>query len=336
MFKEVAPGIFKIVQKKRSRLAAFSVNVYVIAGKDGLVFDSGMGDRKSGAYLARQVRHIEETMRERGEACSITRVLPSHGHWDHFSGVEGLRERLGLRVLATPKMRPHMRSRRLYRKSFRKEIRFEAKPDPWPIRILQGFARNLVSDFFMFVYGVRFVNEPMEMVEEGASLTIHGEAWEIHGVPGHCDDDIVLFNRERGILFCGDIVLRVINTWIGPPRSNLDLYMKALDTLRSFPGLKLILPSHGSPITDPYTRLDQAIAHRHKRRDEVIGIVEKAGGRGIDFDRIMDMIYPGQNVTERFIAHGWVYLTLQSLMETHVVETSIRQNRLYFRMAGSL
>lgn len=335
MVKEVVPGIFQIGQKKRSRLASFSVNVFVIAGKDGLVFDAGMGDRKSGDYLAGQIRKIEQTMRNRGEECAITRVLPSHGHWDHFSGAEGLRKRLGLRVLATPAMRKHMTSRSLYRKSFRKEAAFHAKPYPWPVHAIKGVARNIVSDFFMFLYGVRFVKEPIEVVEEGSSLTIHGEAWEIHGVPGHCDDDIVLFNRDRGILFCGDIVLRTINTWIGPPRSNLELYIKALHTLKTFPGLRMILPSHGSPITEPYIRLDQAIAHRHKRTDEVIGIVQRAGESGIDFDSVMDAIYPGQNVTERFIANGWVYLTLEFLMKNQMVGTTIRNNRLYFNTTGT-
>lgn len=335
MAEEVAPGIFLVRQKKRSRLASFSVNVYVIGGKDGLVFDAGMGDKHSGRKLVRQIRLIEDTMRKRGQECTITRVLPSHGHWDHFSGIEYVRKHLGLNVMATPKMRQTISSKSVYKQSFRKEARFVARPDPLPVRVLRTLAKRLVSEYFMAVYGVRFVKEPMTMVSEGSSLVINGEPWEIHGVPGHCDDDIVLFNRQRGILFCGDIVLRVINTWIGPPRSDLELYIKALHTLKSFPGLKLILPAHGSPISEPYERLDQAIAHRHKRTDEVVGIVEKAGDTGIDFDGIMNDIYPGQNVTERFIAQGWVYLTLQSLLDKQAVDTSIRNNRLYFHAIES-
>jgi glyoxylase-like metal-dependent hydrolase (beta-lactamase superfamily II) len=127
MAEEVAPGIFRIGLRRRNRIAPFSVSVYVIAGEDGLVFDGGLGGRKAGRFLHREIRSIEATMAARGIPCSITRVLPSHGHWDHFSGVAYMKKHLGLTVLSTPKMFESMGSRSNYRESFWKEREIDRK-----------------------------------------------------------------------------------------------------------------------------------------------------------------------------------------------------------------
>lgn len=66
MLNEVAPDIFRISQNKRTWFAPFSVNVFVIAGENGLVFDAGMGGRKSGEFMGEQIREIEALMKQRG------------------------------------------------------------------------------------------------------------------------------------------------------------------------------------------------------------------------------------------------------------------------------
>lgn len=317
MQREVAPGVFLISQRKRTRFAPFSVNVYVIAGENGLVFDGGMGGKKVTDALVRQIRNIEDTLKARGEACHITRVLPSHGHWDHFSGIEGLRKKLGLQVLATPGMKDSIGSKTIYRQNFRKEAQFIDTPDSY----VRRWTHALMDALFFWAYSVTFVSGPMEMVDEHTIFEINGESWELLHMPGHCDDDIVLFNRSRGVLLCGDIVLRAVNTWLGPPRSNLEQYLETLEKLMALPGLTLILPAHGSPITDPYKRLNDAANHRRKRTVEVLTLIKQAGSDGVDFETLFTTIYPSLTLKERFIARGWVLLTLQYLIQKNRVNS---------------
>ncbi|GAB6098012.1 MBL fold metallo-hydrolase [Desulfatiferula olefinivorans] len=332
MVREVAPGVFLITQKKRTRFAPFSVNIYVIAGENGLVFDAGMGGRKNAERLARQIREIETLVRSRGQACRITRVLPSHGHWDHFSGIEGLSRRLGLEVLATPAMQNTITSRVRYRKSFRKECAVIETPMPVYRRWSRTLGQALADALFFAVYRVRFVTGPVTLIGTPSVFHIGGQDWELMAMPGHCDDDVVLFNRTRGLLLCGDIVLRAVNTWLGPPRSDLRKYMATLDRLAALPGLSLILPAHGSPIDEPYQRLAQASDHRRKRTLEIINLIRQAGSDGISFDQLFTHLYPSLSFKERFLARGWILLTLQYLIDEHTIARRIVNRTLVFHL----
>ena len=336
MLREVAHGIFLISQRKQTRLAPFFVNLYVIGGENGLVFDAGMGGRKSGAYLARQIRIIEKRMRERGETCRITRVLPSHGHWDHFSGVEYLRKTLGLKVLATPKLQQTILTKQQYRDSLRRETRLIQTPVSRFRKSLYRLTHWLRDELFSQAFKVAYVTGPVDTISDQAVFSINNETWHLMEMPGHCDDDIVLFNRSRGILLCGDIVLRSVNTWIGPPRSDLALYMDSLKKIRALKGLTLILPAHGSPIDQPYERLDQALEHRRKRTREVQTLVRGAGDRGIDFNTLFKTIYPSCSFQDRIITRGWILLTLKYLMDRDCIASRTEGGRVLFFPAAKI
>lgn len=334
MLNEVAPDIFRISQNKRTWFAPFSVNVFVIAGENGLVFDAGMGGRKSGEYMAEQIREIEALMKQRGKPCRISRVMISHGHWDHFSGASYLRDKLGLSILTSRGMFNSIKSRKTYRQSFRRQTAVIQTPLPWVIRKGYSITHLLLDILFFIAFKVRFVPKPVEMVTDHAELHIGNDRWEVLMMPGHCDDDMVLMNHEKGILLCGDIVLRSVNTWLGPPRSNLERYMKSLNDLARIPGLKLILPAHGSPVTDPYTRLHEAVEHRKKRTMEVVQIIKNGGEEGISFEKIFKTIYPSLRLKERMIARGWILLTIMYLMDKSMVVSEIVKGKKLFRVVS--
>ena len=331
MITEVAPDIFRIGQKKRSWIAPFSVNVYVIAGEDGLVFDAGLGGRKACDRMVSQIRDIEALMEQRGKPCRITRLLVSHGHWDHFSGAAGLRDRLGLRILANSRTARTMASRKNYRRSFRGETALIHDGRSWFFRTCAALGQYILDTLFFQAFRVRFVPGPVETVSDRQILTIGDSAWELRLMPGHCDDDMVLVNHEQGVLLCGDIVLRAVNTWLGPPRSNLANYMKSLELIAAIPGLRLILPAHGSPVTEPYKRLREASEHRKKRTLELLRFIQKKGKKGAAFDHIFHNFYPALGYTERIIARGWILVTLMDLMERGLIVTEIVKKKKIFR-----
>jgi glyoxylase-like metal-dependent hydrolase (beta-lactamase superfamily II) len=110
--KEIAPDIFKITQTLSLKQLKFSVNVYVIAGENGLIFDSGYGSRQAGNSLVRSIHRISGLMKDRGQPFRITRAMSSHGHWDHFSGLQHLQRTLGIDILATQKQAEKLGSKK--------------------------------------------------------------------------------------------------------------------------------------------------------------------------------------------------------------------------------
>lgn len=311
---EAAPGIFRITQTMGWQQIRSSVNVYVIPGRNGLVFDSGYGNSRSLARLGRGIADISAQMTARGKDGTVTRALASHGHWDHFSGLWFLQQGLGLEILATARQAGKIESKAGYRHYFWEEREMLNRPAPSFLRPAYGLRNRLVNSLLMRLCRIGFVPGPVTVVDENAILTINGETWEIIPVPGHCDDDIVLFNRDRGILLAGDLVLRRITTWLGPPKSDLGDYMTSLERLSRLPGLRLILPAHGSPVTDPYDRLRNAITHRRRRTDQVRRLIADSGIRGLSFGALYDRLYPGKRL-QRPLLGGWITVTLKYLLD---------------------
>jgi glyoxylase-like metal-dependent hydrolase (beta-lactamase superfamily II) len=89
--------------------------------------------------------------------------------------------------------------------------------------------------------------------------------------PGHSADSVSLLLSADGALLTGDTVLGRGTTVIGTDGSLAD-YLRSLDTLRALSesaGLRVLLPGHGPLLNDPAGVLDEYIAHRATRLDEI-------------------------------------------------------------------
>ncbi len=329
--KEVAPGIFMITEKENGRFVKFAVNVYVIADSEGLIFDAGYGRKKTIRYLIDCLTEIKIIMMQRGIKTDINRILPSHGHWDHFSGITRLKEKTGIRVLSTERMMKKIGSKKIYRNSFRRSTEIINVPVSALKRIWYKIGHAIIDELYLKTFGVKFIKCPVEIIAEDAIISTGERRWEVIYLPGHCDDHIVLYNRKEGILLAGDMLLRTVTTWLGPPRSNLADYIKSLEFLLALPELKLILPAHGSPIPEPRHRIQEAISHRKKRTDELLDLIRKKGDTGITFNQIFHTYYPKVRLQEKLILRGWILTTLEYLNEKALITGSIEGNSKTFR-----
>ncbi len=310
--KELYPGIFLVTERGGWGPMRPPMNIYILTGEQGLVYDAGYGTGGSVRYLVREIRSIEELCRGRGEACSITRVLPSHAHPDHFSGLCALRYELGLKILLTRMMTDTIGSREMYRESYRVD---KERRNALARIAVERVIGPVVSRFYEALYGTRFIADPDEIVGEGAALDIGGRSWRVKASPGHSPDHISLYDEGSGILLGGDNVLRSVTTWLGPPKSDLDDYIRTLETIRDLPRLSVILGSHGSAVDNPRERIDEIIQWRRQRLDHVLEAVRKGGGAGISKDDVLRAIYRGEGMMKRYMADGWVDLSLRSLAD---------------------
>jgi glyoxylase-like metal-dependent hydrolase (beta-lactamase superfamily II)/8-oxo-dGTP pyrophosphatase MutT (NUDIX family) len=116
-------------------------------------------------------------------------------------------------------------------------------------------------------------------VEEGTVLDL-GTApdgkgrWHLQAIhtPGHAAGHLAFYEPRYRLLFVGDMVSTLSSIVIAPPDGDLAVYIDSLLRLQTFPA-RLLLPSHGSPSARPDFVLEQCLAHRREREEQLVQIL---------------------------------------------------------------
>ena len=257
--QEVYPDIFLIKEKGTFGAIKPPENIYILAGSDGIIFDAGYGTKKVVKYLIKEIKKIEQIYTENNREFKLTRILVSHCHPDHFSGLERIRKALGIKVSLTKRSAEIIKNK----KSFMNSFETDAYEDYFRVkktvsRKIINVLRNVGSKmFYQRIYGVSYIDDPDIILDSNSEIMINGESWKIFPSPGHALDHISLYNEEKGILFSGDNILRAITTWLGPPNSDVAEYIRTIKKIEKLPNLKLIFSAHGSPIENPQERITE-------------------------------------------------------------------------------
>ncbi len=311
--EEIYPGIFKVTQH-RSRKIAPPVNIYIIAGSEGLIFDAGYGDNTSLRLVGEAIKYVQSI----NAKWHISNVLPSHTHPDHFSGLTGLRQHFGITIMLTQKMARVLANPKAYRHSYRLSTLQQYRYSTVFQRISERALQPVFRSMYKRVYGIAFPGSPDRTVCSGEVIAINGFNFDILHGPGHCDDHIMLYDRKEGILFAGDNILRSIYTWLGPPRSDLAQYYSTLAMCLHLPNLQLILSAHGSAIQNPKERIKEIIEYRTLRTKQVYSIVANETD-GISFAKLLNILYP-RSLQRRWLAKGWIIVTLEYLVNNNILK----------------
>ncbi len=330
--KEVYPGIFLIKEKGTSGAIKPPENIYVLAGSDGIIFDAGYGTKKAIKHLITELKKIEEIYKEQNEEFKLTRIIVSHCHPDHFSGLKRIREALGIKISLTKKSAEIIKDK----KSFIKSFETDAYKDY--MRVRKNITRRIINVlrnvgsrlFYQRIYGVSYIDDPEEILDENEDIIINGEVWQIFPSPGHAIDHISLYNKEKGILFSGDNILRSITTWLGPPNCDISEYIKSIEMIQNLPNLKLILAAHGSPIENPKERIAEILTHRKEREKQVLYIIYENSDNGISPKDIIKAIYPKDSRFLHQVARGWIVLTLKMLEEKNLIKRQDTKKKIIF------
>lgn len=324
---EVCPGIFSISEKGLSKSFKPPVNIYVICGRDGIIFDAGYGNMCAVRSFASGFKSILRECRARGEDVAITRIIPSHAHADHFAGLKKLSMKYRFAILLTRRMGDIIRDEKTYKNSFAYDESRMGES-----RRHKGRMRRLIDRLSYRLYkhswGIDYINMPDSFIDEGGSIKVNDTQWSIIHTPGHSDDHISLFNSSTGVLLSGDNILRSKFTWLGPPRSDIDEYLEMLRKVRDLPGLKVILPGHGSIIENPAERIGEIISYWDNRMIQLHQCIKSAECSGISFKELMFKLYPGRGKMKHEFARGWVMLFLDKLAGEKVI--SISDGRFYY------
>jgi glyoxylase-like metal-dependent hydrolase (beta-lactamase superfamily II) len=118
--------------------------------------------------------------------------------------------------------------------------------------------------------------EGMERLRDGQAIRMPGVSLTVVATPGHTPDHAAFFLPEDRALFTGDAVLGRGTSVIDPPEGDLAQYLRSLQRMRDL-GPTTIYPGHGPVVLDALGKLDEYLAHRQMREEQVLqGLAEGA------------------------------------------------------------
>lgn len=330
--KEIYPGIYVIKEVGRFKTIKPPVNIYLISGADGIMFDAGYGDKKTIRKVCDEIETLKLEYSKKEETFNISRILISHCHPDHFSGLKILRKYLKIRIVLTKNQAKLIKNKKKYHEAFDGDSYMDYLIIKKGIRgkIRSLFERLLSHFIYRMFYRMTFITEVDELIENETQIIINGEKWVVIASPGHSSDHISLFNEERGVLLSGDNVLPSITTWLGPPDSDISAYIETIQHIQNLPNLNTILPAHGDVISNPQQRIKEILAHRKERTAQTFQIISENRDQGISPKNIIKTLYPDANKVMREFARGWVCLTLISLEEQNKINRKEDKNHIKF------
>ena len=112
--------------------------------------------------------------------------------------------------------------------------------------------------------------EPTHLVDEGDTLALAGEPFEVLVLPGHADGHIALLGTHSGRLFGGDVLLNEITPNVGRWEDNepdpLGRYLATLARIREL-APAVVYPGHRTVIDTPAARALEIALHHVERLD---------------------------------------------------------------------
>lgn len=147
-------------------------------------------------------------------------------------------------------------------------------------------------------------------VAGGETLTIEGMPLQVVATPGHTNEHVCYLTPD-GDLFSGDTILGFGTTAIFPPDGHMADYFRSLRTLRELQPRR-IHPAHGPTRDDAVALIDEYIAHRLQREQQILDAVT-AGARTTP--EIRARIYPNLDPRLTFAAEIQIEAHLIKLRE---------------------
>ncbi|KJS14445.1 MAG: hypothetical protein VR78_04470 [Hoeflea sp. BRH_c9] len=237
------------------------VNIYLIKEADGwAIIEAGANTQAGRDLWPLLLEALPEPRR-------ITRIIVTHSHPDHVGAAGFLCELTGAPLVMT---------KREYHLAI--EMLENAEVDRGTYRTF--FQRHGLSDVttdivlslsYDYRVGMGRLPTHCDYIVDGDIMTIGEREYAVITGGGHSPQLAMLYDKERGILICGDQVLSRISPNVGvlamqPEADPLAQYLASLERLRQMvPAGVLVLPGHELPFYGLHQRIDELIAHHEDR-----------------------------------------------------------------------
>jgi len=256
---EVAPGLLWFTLPLP--MALNHVNIYAIHDRDGwTLVDTGLHTPETMALL-------EDIIRLHLASAPIARVLLTHFHPDHVGMAGWLKAHHGAELMAsrTTWLMTRMLTLDVQDRPVEETLQFHARAGVNPDRLDE--LRNRRP--FNFADCVHPLPPGYTRLEEGATITLGGHAWDIRMGNGHAPEHVTLWRRDGAMVIGADQFLADITPNIGvhanePAANPLAEWLVSCQAFRARANDNLlVIPGHKTPFQGLAARLDAYTAfHR--------------------------------------------------------------------------
>jgi len=154
--------------------------------------------------------------------------------------------------------------------------------------------------------------EPDQIVADG-DLISAGE-WQLECLftPGHSSDHVSFYLASENALFCGDVVMGWSTTIVSPPDGSMSDYMSSLERLRARTD-SIYYPTHGAPVRDPQSYVNQLYQHRVERENQVFSCISEGANT---LDTMLPLVYSDLDPAMYGAASRSLLATIEYLVES--------------------
>ncbi|AXI10204.1 MBL fold metallo-hydrolase [Oceanobacillus sp. 143] len=236
------------------------VNSFIAEGTDGwTVIDAGL-------HNVETVKRWEQEL----DGKTVTNILVTHYHPDHFGYVGGLQQKTGASVsMSMVDADAGLNAwEDLYLDKLTDNYLLAGIPD--------DIANQMSSNTEEFISLVTPYPKINHYFQEGELIPFGMYEYEVIFTPGHSDGLITLYNKEKSMLLATDHILPNITPnisyWFHGDPNPLKTFLNSLAKIKKL-DVDFVVPSHGQPFYGANDRIDEIIAHHDERLTHSLEII---------------------------------------------------------------
>ncbi|MEN1967159.1 MBL fold metallo-hydrolase [Lentibacillus sp. N15] len=290
------------------------VNCFLAEGENGwTVIDAGLHNQETKARW-------DEELKQK----TVTDIIITHYHPDHFGYAGGLQEKTGAIVSMT-------------------KIDYDAGINAWTESFLSQLdgnyklagvpddvAANMTENTEEFVDRVTPYPDVDHYLEEGERLQIGGNEYEVIFTPGHSDGLVSFYNQDKNILLSTDHILPKITPnisyWFHGDANPLASYLNSLEKVKKL-NADLVVPSHGKPFYGANQRINEIEQHHEERLTAALDAI--VDGASV-YDACHKLFQKRLNVHEMRFAVGETLAHLEYLRHKGECKREMRNGSYWY------
>nr|MDO8082421.1 MBL fold metallo-hydrolase [Candidatus Freyarchaeota archaeon] len=326
--EKIDEGIYKLKINLPFRWTP-ELNIYIITGDEITLIDTGMGDPNSFRAISDALKGI------RLELTDINKIINTHEHVEHFAGDENIKKASGANVSAHKKAANIIQNFNNYVSELFNTIK-EAEIEPRMRAVAEGYLS------FQAAISSTNVEKPLK---EGDVVDLGSVILKAIHTPGHAPGHICLYDEERKILFSGDQVIGTGTPFVGygitdmivdrvanklgmkkVEHGNMTDYLNSLERLLSL-DMKIILPSHGPIITEPYKKIREDMERKLLREQMILKALESGEDT---LDGLTRKAYGSYQLD--YLLKGSTMAYIDRLLALGKIEKVERENQNYYKL----